>query len=140
MEFSVEEALLYEQRGEIEIWIELFLNGPGNNPSMVPYLKRTKRFWGKLRVLPLAPMVRYCGPEEGMRFYEHEESWSKRVRGMIESLEKGWKPAPLIVHYDNGIRHISDGSHRLEALQKHGHTEYWAITFYDVENEWKDEL
>lgn len=67
------------------------------------------------------------GPEDSMVFKESKEVWEKRVSDLIKKLKAGEKFPPLIVTDFWGTLHISDGSHRHEALIRSGVNKYWII-------------
>lgn len=109
-------------------WVISFLRGPGNNEHLADIVE-------KIGILPtfseqdLSKLQRICGPERGMIFHEDECEWQRRVFQIQKKLKEGWQAPPLIVTNYWGDFHISDGSHRHEALLRNGVSVFPVITY-----------
>lgn len=127
--FTLESALKAKKQGKLHQWVLDYLNGEGKNKKLAKILKEEKYFWSDMFEYPLNKLKRVMGPEKGMIFHEENNKWEKRVIWFMNCLEKGESLPPIIVTDFWKDIHISDGSHRYEALKKSGYEKYWTI-FY----------
>ena len=72
-----------------------------------------------------------------MEYLEYKEIWDKITKKMKIDLNKGWKPAPLIVTFKSGIFTIADGNHRAEVLRSSGVMQYWTCIWTDNKKDYK---
>jgi hypothetical protein len=116
---------------DIAAWVDAFLRATGNNVELADGLRKAPRWWrGPIRV-PLGELVRVVGPEPEMEYYEPEASWQRRIAEMIESLERGWDPPPVIAEYRAGTLSVRDGGHRVAALARAGRDAAWTIIWFN---------
>ncbi len=134
--FTPEEAIQQAQAGLLEEWVHTFLTTEGSNSPLSTGLKLQTRWWlGPLR-FSLALLERCCGPEAHMEYREPLESFEQRVAAMMASLKQAWQPPPLIIMYTADRKlSIRDGSHRHEALIRSGYGTYWAIFWFNCEQD-----
>ncbi len=118
----------------VENWVYQFLTTTGSNKKLAEIMNEKGHWMGPIEI-PLKNLKRCCGPEKEMKFYQPKEKFNRKVKKMIKSLKKGWKPAPLIVWYQDKELSIADGAHRTEALKKIKFKKYpTLIWFKDKEN------
>lgn len=127
--FTLESALKAKKQGKLHQWILKYLNSEGNNKKLAKVLKEEEYFWSDMLEYPLDKLKRVMGYEKGMKFRESREKWEKRISFLTNCLKKGESFAPLIATDFWGDIHLSDGTHRFEALKKSGYEKYWTI-FY----------
>jgi hypothetical protein len=125
--FTLENALLARENNTLKLWVQYFLRDEGKNPKLANVLKANKKVWVDLVEYNLLKLVRVMGPEKEMVFHEDQKKWEQRINTFVDIIKDGYKPAPLIVTDIWGDFHISDGTHRFEALKKAGIKEYWTI-------------
>lgn len=77
--FSVEGAMEFDSRGEIEEWVHLFLNSIGDNKPFSEGLKLQKRHWLGPLLIDLEKLERCCGPEPEMQFVVPADSWENHI-------------------------------------------------------------
>jgi len=132
-EWSTTAAMAEARAGRLEDWIHRYLAaGYWSNPGLSDGLRLCRRWWrGPLRV-PLASLIRVCGPEEGMAFRQKAEEFERDV-GRLMRLRDPLMVPPLIVEYRAGSRVVCDGSHRLEAMSRLGWKNCWVVIWYNRE-------
>ncbi len=134
---TLADAIAAGARGDIAAWVDAFLRAKGNNVELADGLRRAPRWWrGPVRV-PLGELVRVVGPEPEMQYYEPQDSWQRRIAEMVESLERGWEPPPVIAEYRGGALPVADGGHRLAALARAGRDTAWTIIWFNRESDWQ---
>ncbi|RMG22939.1 MAG: chromosome partitioning protein ParB [Bacteroidetes bacterium] len=120
-------ALNCHSEEAIEKWVHAFLLGPGRNEALSTGLKLCRRYWiGPLRI-PLASLLRICGPEAHSPYRQAPSDWEKAISSMLASLAAGWTPPPFILEYKAAMLHLCDGNHRHEALRRAGISHHWAF-------------
>jgi hypothetical protein len=127
--FTLESALAAKQNNTLKLWVQNFLRDEGKNTKLADVLKANKKVWADLVEYDLLKLVRVMGPEKEMVFQEDQKKWEHRINTFTDLIKDGYKPAPLIVTDIWGDLHISDGTHRFEALKKAEIKKYWTI-FY----------
>lgn len=133
----LQSAYCCKNQADIENWIHRFLLGPGNNQALSDGLKLIKRYWiGPLHI-PLASLVRICGPEPHMEYRQDPEGWKHKISAMKHSLQTGWNPPPFILAYEKGELTLCDGNHRYEALVQLDYTHYWAFIWCNDETQYR---
>jgi hypothetical protein len=50
---------------------------------------------------------------------------------MVEHLQEGWDPPPLVVSHRVDGFHLEDGNHRHETMVRAGRTHAWAVVAFD---------
>ncbi len=129
MEFTCKEALDFSQRGEIDKWVHEFLTSVGKNNHLSEIMKEKGHFYGPVDI-PFSKLIRCCGPEKNMKFYEFKDKWEDRNNSMIKAIKNEWNVPPFIVWCRKGKLSIADGNHRIEALKKCGFKKYWVIIWF----------
>jgi hypothetical protein len=132
--FTLENALQAKKNNTLELWVQNFLRDEGDNPKLAAVLKEDRKVWVDLVEYNLSKLVRAMGPEKEMIFHEDQEKWEQRIDTFVDLIKSGFKPAPLIVTDLWGDFHISDGTHRFEALKKAGIQKYWTIFYLENPN------
>ena len=127
MVFTVDEALDYASRGEIEVWVHLFLNSVGDNKPFSEGLKLQKRYWLKPLFIELGKLRRCCGPEPEMQFVVPTDGWESHITYFQSLIQDGWNMPPLIAYNESDYLIVNDGNHRLEAMKREGIEKCWVI-------------
>lgn len=125
MDNNLQSALDAHEKGLFENWLHAFLVSDGKNKALSDGLRKQQRYWVGPIEIDLILLKRQGGPEEGMKYPEPQDAWDERINRMEADLASGWKPAPLIVEFKDGVLFVTDGGHRIDALQKSGYTKYW---------------
>lgn len=143
MQFTLSEAQEYSRQGRIEQWVHAYLDGPGRNPAFTEGLKRAPRWWIGPVEVELTRLRPALGTAPEFEYVVEPEPHERYVSAMVESLHKGWQPAPLIVEYRGADQlSVRDGNHRCEALCRCGRRRFWTIIYlnssqdFDVFVQW----
>lgn len=139
MDFSSKGAAHWAEQGNLDEWVDAFLRGEGKNIELADGLRKEKRYWTKLMVLPTSVLKRVCGPEPEMEYVESQAGWDKRVDALVSSIRTGHEFAPLIVEFKDGALSIRDGSHRYAAYVKEGMQTCPVVIWFNQEND-RDEF
>lgn len=132
--FTLESALKAKDQGKLHQWAINYLNDEGKNEKLSKILKEENNIWTDIIEYPLDKLKRVMGPEKEMIFHENLKKWEKRIDHFIECIKNGEALPPIIAtDYWDEI-HISDGTHRYEALRRTGCKKYWTIFFIKNEN------
>ncbi len=127
--FSLLSAFEVSKNGGLKNWAISYLNSEGNNRSLASIIQDTECRSVELIEAPLDDLVRICGPEKEMIFWEAAHIWESRLITLQQAIREGAELPPLIVTNFWGSLQVSDGAHRLEALKRNGISKYWAIIF-----------
>lgn len=130
MKYSVEEALEYSDRNEIDKWLQLFLRDtsgehPGDNFPLADGLLLEERFY-------IGPILLELDKLETIRVEKDIEDsndlkyYEEIVNKMTEDY-KNYNFPPLIVEYKDDKLYLTDGNHRYSALRKLGVNKYYVI-------------
>ena len=130
--FSLASARTAAAEERTALWVGDFLASRGSDNAPLAAALATKRHWwyGPARV-PIERIVRLAGPEPDALLPMEPETYEDDVDAMVDSLEEGWQPPPLILEYRDGDLLLQDGTHRLEALVRDGETDAWALVYFD---------
>lgn len=136
MLFTVDEALKFASKGEIEEWVHLFLNSVGDNKPFSEGLKLQKRYWLGPLLIELDKLRRCCGPELEMQFVVPSDGWENHITNFQSLIRSGWNIPPLIAYNEGEYLIVNDGNHRLEAMKREGIEKCWVIIWesYSAEN------
>ncbi len=135
--FDVLAVQQYAREGRLEEWIHAYLNGgEWANPGLSLGLKLQQRWWNGPLELPLAELVRCCGPEAEMEFRVDAHAWAVRTARLAQGFADPLSLPPLIVVYDDGYLSIRDGNHRYGAMQRLGWTTCWVLIWYNTEEDY----
>lgn len=127
MTFTVNEALEFASRGDIEEWVHLFLNSVGDNKPFSDGLKLQKRYWLGPFHIELEKLRRCCGPEPEMQFIVTADGWESHISYFQKLIKDGWNIPPLIAYNQGDYLVVNDGNHRLEAMRREGIEKWWVI-------------
>lgn len=130
---SVEGARAAQARGELDAWVERFLGSDGSdNAELGEVLRTDMSFWYGPVELPFDELNRLAGPPDQPTLDRLDDDDLDTVEGMVDSLEDGWQPPPIIVSLNAaGEFDVEDGNHRIEGLRRSGRTRYWSIIGFE---------
>lgn len=138
--FTLESAIEANNQRGLHQWVIEYLNDEGGNKKLSKILTEEKYLWVGLLEYPLDQLKRVAGPEKEMLFQEGIKKWDRRIEHFIQCISKGELLPPIIAtDFWNGI-HISDGTHRFEALKKTGRKKYWTIFYLKRKNNKREVL
>jgi hypothetical protein len=122
-------------------WVLSFLRQDGHNHKLANKLERHGVHHIGPVSFPLEGLNHIIGPDETYAFYEAPEQLDERVNRLVDSIQRGWEPPPLIVtNFWEDDFTIADGGHRQRALLKSGRAEHGVIFYFKDEasmNEFK---
>jgi hypothetical protein len=133
MDFSVRGARASMARGELEKWLQVYLTCEPRwaNPGLADGLLLRRRAY-RLIEMPVDALVRKCGPEPEMEYWQDPDSFESHIRAIAGSLEAAEDLPPLVVEELGGRFMVCDGTHRLEAIRRRGWQTCWVIVFSDA--------
>lgn len=79
-------------------------------------------------------LVRKCGPEPEMEFWQDQESFDRHVQAIADTLDSIEDLPPLVVEEVDGQLEVCDGTHRLKAVLARGWDRCWVIQFTTVKD------
>ncbi len=128
-------AIEADKNGTLNQWMIEYLHGSGRNANLAEGLRTDGNYHTRLIDFPLAKFKLLLGPDRSYRYYEEPEKYYAKVDAMVESLEKGWKPVPLISTdiWNDGLE-LNDGAHRAVALMKFGVKTYPTVFYFKDQN------
>jgi FMN phosphatase YigB (HAD superfamily) len=130
--FTLEAAFDAAERDEVARWVGDFLASRGSdNEMLAAALAQRPHWWLGPILLPVEDLVRLAGPEDDALCPIEPADWEHDVERMEQSVERGWKPPPLLVEHRDGRLLLQDGNHRYEALVREGETDAWALVWFD---------
>lgn len=124
---SLKDVFEADKKGQLEEWTINYLLGEGKNSELAGFLKAKENKTFELKEFPLKQLKRIIGPEPGIKYFEREEKWERRVNDILEAMKLGIEFPPLIVTDFWEEFSISDGGHRHEAFLRLGKDSYWII-------------
>lgn len=115
---TLTKARKYDEKGEINQWLQLFLRNDGKNIALADDLLLEPRYYlGIKRIsIQLLEAIQAGTPE-----YLHDEDSIRYFFYIVDKMKADytyWDTPPLIISYDNGIFHVDDGRHRLEMYRQ----------------------
>ena len=131
--FTLESALKAKKQGKLHPWVLNYLKSEGNNKKLAKVLKEEKYIWLDLFEYPLDKLKRVMGFESIMKFREPRDKWEERIKHFVKCITNNESLSPIIATDFWGEIHISDGTHRFEALKKTGYKNYWTIFYIKSE-------
>ncbi len=139
-DFSVDDARIAADRGDLAAWVAAFLRSPGSdNAVLAQQLHDQKASWWGPVELPFDELQRLAGPPDQPALAPLGEDDLETVEEMDDSIQDGWQPPPLVVSYRDGEFTVEDGNHRIEGLRRSGRSEYWAVVCFDDDHQ-RDEF
>lgn len=137
----LESARTADRDDALDDWVIDYLHRSGDNEKLAADLQRQGKYHTGLINYPVDKLDKLLGPDKSFDYYEEPENYEYRVASMIESLENGWQPAPLIAsriwseHFE-----LHDGAHRAEAFRRIGVRTYPTVFYFETEQERNDFL
>lgn len=130
MKYTIDEAIEYSNRNELDKWLQLFLRDnsyeqASPNIPLADGLLLEERFYigpvlidlDKINTIRIEKDIE---DEDDRLFYQQKEN------GILENYSDYNMP-PLIVEYKNNKLNLVDGNHRYSALKKLGINKYYVI-------------
>ena len=111
-------------------WTLAYLQSEERNKELVENIQKRKIVKIELIEYPLSKLEKVTGLQNGETEPESLPQWVKRVKNIEDAITKKHLPPPIIVTDFWQDMEIADGSHRYEALLKHGFTKYWTIFLF----------
>ena len=145
---TTKSAIEYARQDKLDVWVEKFLCGEGNNKSLLGALKRDKIEYENPKLMDLTLLRRLVGfePEMEIKLTEEQfegflidaykiaerfsnENWDMPPLMAFDFSNVNWNIPPLMAYDESAseLHVIFDGNHRFEALKKLGIKEYWVI-------------
>jgi len=130
--FSVASAQRAADADQLAEWVAEFLGSPGSgNAELAAALAmRGTVYLGPIRFAldRLTPMAGPAGDDVIVPVAKEE--WESDVDDMVDSIEQGWHPPPLLVSHHDGKYFLEDGNHRCETLRREGNAHAWTILLF----------
>lgn len=136
-EFTVDAARRAAERDELAAWVAEFLASPGSdNAPLAELLSNPPRTWiGPVR-LRIAQLHRLAGPPDHPVLCPVEEDyWRPDVAELVDKVEEGWEPPPMVVTFRDDQLVLEDGNHRTEGVRRTGEDEVWAVVSFESPDE-----
>ena len=135
VDFSLVGARKAASAHEVGLWLQSYLLAEPRwaNPGLASGLLRAPRVY-ELFETEVRQLVRKCGPEPEMRFWQDRETFERHIKAIAQSLESIEDLPPLVVEEVDGQLVVCDGTHRLEAIRAKGWARCWVIQFSNAEN------
>ena len=128
--YTLETAKNAHKHIKLREWVIAFLQNDGGNEKLAKIILDTPSSQLIFTEFPLNMIHRVMGAkEENLEFSESKDVWDKRINSFVNDIRSGYESCPLIATDFWGETHLSDGSHRHEALIRAGFKKYWVIFF-----------
>ncbi len=129
-----DQAVHANANGTLTDWLINYLKESGRNEILADGLSTEGLYHTGLINYPIGKYEILMGPDRSFRYYEEPEKYNKRIIAMVESLQQGWKPVPLIATdiWNKGLE-LNDGTHRAAALLKTGHLSYPTVFYFKTQ-------
>jgi hypothetical protein len=130
--FSVASAKRSADGDQLAEWVGDFLASPGSaNAELAAALAmRGTIYLGPIR-FALDRLTPMAGPDgDDVIVPVAKKVWESDVEDMVDSIEEGWHPPPLLVSHHDGKYFLEDGNHRRETLRRGGNTHAWTILLF----------
>jgi len=135
--FSLASAQRASVEGQLAAWVGNFLASPGSGNAELAAALAMKgtTYLGPIQ-FALDQLTPMAGPDgDDVVVPVAKEDWESDVGDMVESVEHGWQPPPLLVSHHEGKYFLEDGNHRCETLRRAGDSHAWAILLFADEIE-----
>lgn len=127
----------YMERGEIALWLQLFLRNDGKNLALADGLLLEERHYVGLRRIPISLLKDVkSGTPEYLHDRDSIDYFFYIVDKMKEDIEH-WDVPPLIVNYYEGRFEVNDGRHRLEMYRQLHAEEVDAVLWVTGDDDYK---
>lgn len=130
----------YMDRGEIALWLQLFLRNDGKNPALADGLLLEERHYVGLRRIPISILQ---SVKSGTPEYLHDKDSIDYFFYIVDRMKadkEHWDIPPLIVEFCNGTFRVNDGRHRLEMYRQLGAHEIDVVLWVTGEKDYKELL
>jgi hypothetical protein len=133
LDFALRGAEVAAAANELGDWLQAYLSAeaPWANPGLAQGLLLRPRAYSLFEI-EVDRLVRKCGPEPEMEYWQDPESFQTCVTAIARSLDSIENLPPLVVEEVEGRYIVCDGTHRLEAIRAKGWPTCWVILFEDV--------
>jgi broad specificity phosphatase PhoE len=121
--------ILASKEGKVHEWVISFLESSGNNLRLAEKLSDNSQFCYGPIDYPITDLVNLV--EEDPHYYEDPSITESKLGAMIESMDKGWNPVPIIAtNLWIDVLEIADGCHRQMMLKRKGVTTFPVIFYF----------
>lgn len=130
----------YMERGEIALWLQLFLRGDGKNLALADGLLLEERHYVGLRRIPISLLKDVKG---GTPEYLYDKDSIDYFFYIVDKMKEDighWDVPPLIVNYSEGRFEVNDGRHRLEMYRQLQIPEIDVVLWVTGEEDYKELL
>jgi N-acetylglutamate synthase-like GNAT family acetyltransferase len=128
--FDLAGADLAASKGRLDEWlITLLQREPGANRSLAAIIKGQRPILHAPARVPLDSLQALAGPDPSFRYPKDPSIWADEIAAMVTAPLV--EMPPLLIRETNGERHLSDGSHRVDAWRRRGESHGWAIIWQD---------
>jgi hypothetical protein len=115
----------------IASWVGDFLASRGSdNVVLAAALAQAPHWWFGPVELPVADLEPLAGPGDDTLCEVDPEDWHDDVAAMVDSLDDGWEPPPLLAEWQDGRLLLQDGNHRHQALLRAGTACAWTLVYF----------
>ncbi len=124
---TLEHAHNADREGRLRQWAIDYLRLEGGNPKLAEHIEDHPDATVVYKETDLTSLKSMIGPDDTTPWDEDREDWDEHIEAIKESADNGYELPPLIVTDFWGELHLSDGSHRKEALLRSGAKRYWTV-------------
>lgn len=128
--YSIASAQDAAARDDLDAWVKQFLASDGSdNEVLGKMLTDDYPFWIGPVELPIDNLHRLAGPADdpAVLVAVEEDEWRDDVADLIEKIDDGATPPPVVATHQGDHLRLEDGNHRCEALRRAGETHAWTI-------------
>ena len=117
---TLAQAKMYNDKGKIDEWLQLFLRNDGKNIALADgLLLEERKYLGLIKLnISFLKDVKEGTPE--YLFKENDIEYFFWIVENMKSSLNGWDVPPLIVEFRDGGFYVNDGRHRLEMFRQLG--------------------
>ncbi len=115
---TMTKAKEFDDAGEIERWLQLFLRGDGGNLALADGLLLEERYYLGIKTIPMGLLATV---KSGIPEYLHDEASIEHFFSIVDRMKEDlehWDVPPLIIEYVDGSFQVNDGRHRLEMYRQ----------------------
>lgn len=117
------------KEGKIHEWVVSFLRSSGNNLRLAEKLSENSQFCYGPIDYPITDLMNLV--EVDPHYYEDVSVTEPKLDAMIESMDNGWRPVPIIAtNLWIDALEIADGCHRQMMLKRKGVTTFPVIFYF----------
>ncbi len=137
---TLTKAKEFDNAGEIEQWLQLFLRNDGKNVALADGLLLEKRHYLGIKQIPIRLLENVPA---GTPEYLHDEDSIRYFFFIVDKMKAdydNWDTPPLIVSYSAGEFQVNDGRHRLEMYRQLGVEYVYAVIWTTKDEDLKELL